>query len=227
MRPTRVATTTMRPLDEQPVRVRMAMPPGGRRLSLVLVAVMVAVGSALVFAVLWANAGARRPVLAMARTVPAGTVIQAADLAVVRVSADAQLVPLPATQRGQVVGRTAAVDLVAGTLVTQAQLGDAPLLAAGEAVVGLALRGARLPTPRLRTGDWVHVVHTAGIDESSSTGGQAGGGQVLAVARVFGVQPPDPSGTVVVSVRVAEQAASMIADAAAVDRVSLVLVPAR
>lgn len=80
-----------------------------------VVAVLVAAGSALVFALLWLNAGDRGAVLAVAGAVAAGEVIEAGDVAAVRVSVDPVLAPLPARARADVIGQTAAVDLVAGT----------------------------------------------------------------------------------------------------------------
>jgi hypothetical protein len=215
----------LRPAGREDTRPQVA-PAGRRRVSLVLVAVLVATGCALVFAVLWTSAGARRAVLAMAVTVPAGQVIQASDVAVVRVSTDPQLAPLPAAQRSRVIGRTATSDLVAGTLLTDAQLGDQSLLAEGEAVVGLALRGARLPTSRLRAGDRVRLVHTWLPEEFPGVAQGGGLGRVVAEGRVFAVEPPDASGIVVVSVRVDERIAPVIAGAAAADRISVMWVPA-
>src|SRR5262249_58236350 len=92
------------------------LPGGGRqrRWSLALVAVLVTLGSALAFAVLWTNAGDRQPVLAMARDVPAGQTISAADLRVVRVAADGGIRPVSSSARSQVIGRPAALGLAAG-----------------------------------------------------------------------------------------------------------------
>lgn len=198
-----------------------------RRLPLTVVAVLVAAGSALVFALLWLNAGDRRAVLAVAGPVAAGQVIEASDVAVVRVSVDPQLAPLPASARTDVIGQTAAVDLVTGTLLTDAQVGAQSLLSAGQAVVGLALDGGQVPTPRLRTGDRVRVVATTlpGASTQDSTAGDGALGRVIADGEVFGVEPlADGAAGVLVSLVVDEDVAPEIAGAAAADRVSLVLV---
>lgn len=215
---------------------RTATPPARRqrRWSLALVSVLVTLGSALTFAILWANAGDRQPVLAVSKTVPAGQVIEAGDLTVVRVAADPGLRPLPVERRDEVVGKTAAADLVPGTLLTDGHLGDESLVGQGEAVVGVAVQGGQLPVGNLRRGDRVRVVLTspAGSPAEGSAGTGGGGtaslGQVVAEGRVFEVeQLADASSTVVVSLVVPEERAPTIAGASAAERVSLVLVPAR
>src|SRR5690606_36253197 len=74
-----------------------------RRWSLALVAALVVLGSALAFAVLWMNAGDRKPVLALARDVDAGEVLTDGDLEVVRVAADPGVVLVPSDARAEVV----------------------------------------------------------------------------------------------------------------------------
>lgn len=203
-----------------------------RRWPLALVAALVALGSALVFAVLWLNAGNRQPVLAIARPVPAGQVLSADDLRVVRVSSDPGIDPIPASRRGAVIGQTATSGLVPGSLLTEGQLGGSvTLLGPGQAVVGLALKGGQLPTSNLKVGDQVVIVQTpppgagsAAVDPSGAAGTQ-GTGFVLGAGRVFGIdKAEDGSRDVVVSLSVAREIAAGVVAAASGDRVSLVLV---
>src|SRR5918994_4431926 len=82
--------------------------PGGgrqRRWSLALLAVLVTLGWALAFVVLWMNAGGRKPVLALKQDVAAGQVLQAEDLQVVRVSSDPGVKPVASSERDEVIGR--------------------------------------------------------------------------------------------------------------------------
>jgi hypothetical protein len=198
-------------------------PSGRRRLPLAAVAVLAAVASALGFAAMYISAGSRQPVLAVGRTVPAGQVIQGEDLVVANVSPDPAIDPLPASARSEVVGRAAASDLVAGSLLTEAHLGSESLLAPGESVVGVALRGGQLPTSSLRRGDRVIVALTGAPDavESGDTLGRRVG-----EARVWGVEPlGDSSGTMVISIVVPESDAPSLMGAAAAGRISLGLVP--
>jgi flagella basal body P-ring formation protein FlgA len=127
---------------------------------LAAIAMLAAAGSALAFAVLYLNAGNRRPVLAVTAPVPAGATIQAADLTVVQISVDPQLAPLPATEQSTVVGQPAAADLLPGTLLTRAHVGAASPVQPGQAMVGLALQSGAVPSPQLRAGDLVQVIET-------------------------------------------------------------------
>lgn len=191
-----------------------------RRVPVAVVALLVAAGTALVFAVLWTNAGRRQPVLAVAAAVAAGEVVEPSDLVVVRVAADPGLQLVPAADQGSVVGQVARSALPVGSLLAPEQIGSGPALAAGSAVVGVSLTGGQVPTPTLRAGDRVRLVGTSGPE------GMEAVAPVAAEGLVFGVErPADLPGRVVVSVEVAEAAVEDVARAAAADRVSLVLLP--
>ena len=114
-------------------------------------------GCALIFAVGWRSAGHREPVLALARTVPAGSVLSPADLQQVRISADAAARLVPAGAEATVVGRTAGQPLPAGTLLTFAALGAAGQPGAGQAQVGVQVSAGQYP-PSLAAGATVEVL---------------------------------------------------------------------
>lgn len=238
-----MATTTPTPHPGGPVRRGTAPRPPRlapatrrqRRWSLALVSILVTLGSALTFALLWTNAGDRRPVLALARAVPSGQVVEAADVTVVHISTDPGLRPIVATRRHEVIGQTAASDLVPGTLLTEAQLGEESLLGEDEVVVGVALGAGQMPSGLLQRGDRVLVVLTSPTGEIPEGAGVPGGsgrsqpaslGRPLAEARVFATESlGDASSEVLLSLAVARADAADVAGAAAGDRVSLVLVP--
>jgi hypothetical protein len=111
----------------------------------------VAVGSLLVIVCVLAYAygavqlGDRIQVLAAARSVAVGQAITAADLNQVSAARDSGVQLIPAAQAGQVVGRTAVVPLVAGTLLTPEQLGDAAFPPAGKVTASVALKPGQYP----------------------------------------------------------------------------------
>ncbi|MHB1927833.1 MAG: SAF domain-containing protein [Acidimicrobiales bacterium] len=199
------------------------------------VGIVVVVGCALGFAATSLQIGGRTGVLDLRASLPAGGVITAADLGVVQVSAPG-LATLPAAEQASVVGRAAAVPLVAGSLLSPADLGPASTLPAGHAEVAVALKPGGFP-PDLTPGDHVLVVTlpaTTGAGSAAGTGSAGGigstGGTVPlgpTPAVVIGVAPPGANGgtdtVVTLQVRLAD--APAMADAGGGGQASLVLVP--
>lgn len=136
-------------------------------------------------------------VLVVAQPVPAGQVITSADLRVATVVPDAGVRLVATSQADTVVGRTAAVPLVAGALLSPDQVGPAAWPAAGEAVVALPLKPGRIPAG-IAPGARVRVltVTTDGGAATSADRGQAG---VVATVVEVSREQVDASGTVVVS----------------------------
>ncbi|MDI6104368.1 SAF domain-containing protein [Actinoplanes sp. NEAU-A12] len=89
--------------------------------------------------------GDRVQVLAVARPVAAGQAITAADLRQVSAAQDPGVQLILAGQADQVVGRTAVVPLVAGTLLTPALVGDAAFPPAGKVAASVALKPGQYP----------------------------------------------------------------------------------
>jgi SAF domain len=186
-------------------------------------AALVALGG-LAAAGLVAQAGDRVDVLAVARTVPVGQTIAAADVTVARVPADPALAPVPAAQRDRVVGRVAAVDLRPGTLLTAGEVTDTAVPGAGEQLVGVAARPGQLPARGLRPGDQVLAVPVPG-DQAVRTDETAAGAPVA--GRVVQVGPPDGEGVVTVDLLVGQDTGARLAGLASTGRLALVLLPAQ
>jgi Flp pilus assembly protein CpaB len=185
--------------------------------------VILVIGGALVFAALAVSLAGRQSVLAMAGPVPAGQVVSDGDLVEVSLANDGGLRAIAASDRGTVVGQTAALDLIEGTLVTRDHLGAGTGPGEGKAMIGLALKPGQVPSSELAPGDRVDVLDT-GADSAS---GEGLGPRVLAGARVSEVERVETgasTGDVVVSLVVDDVQAPDIAAAHADDRVILVLV---
>jgi SAF domain len=121
-----MAQTTLPPRQPMVDRGGPMLVPGGgrqRRWSLALLAVLLTVGSALAFVVLWLNAGERKPVIVVAREMQAGQAFTAEDIKVVRISADPGITPLAGSLRDDVIGQTASIDLLPGTLLVADAVG--------------------------------------------------------------------------------------------------------
>jgi hypothetical protein len=185
---------------------------------------------ALAFAVGQTRLGARQAVLAVARDVPAGQPVTDGDLAVVGLSADPGLRLIPASARDSIIGRPAAVPLVAGTLLSEAELGAASVVPPDQAVIGVPLKPGQFP-PGLAPGARMQVADT-GAD--SATAGQPTGGlqgEIETVpAVVVGMSAPaadsgDP--TTVVALQLAARRAPAVAATGAAGRVVVVLLGSR
>jgi hypothetical protein len=180
---------------------------------LVLVSVLVTVW-------LVSQAGQRVAVLEIARPLAAGQVLSEADLRSVAVSQDPALGLIRASQAGEVIGRPVVVPLVAGTLLTRAQVGDAAFPEPGKVVTSLALKPGQYPQG-LQAGAKVAVFITAppNTNDGSSQGGSAGAGGATPVrvdAVVSGVDlAGDGQGSTVVTLELSASDAATVAGAPA------------
>jgi hypothetical protein len=162
----------------------------------VLVGAALMVAFALLFGVAAFRADPATPVLAVARPVPAGQVIVDADLRVVRVAPEAGVDLFGEAERSTVVGRTARVPLVEGSLLAPGQVGAAAWPPVGESVVAVPVPAGRLP---------------AGVGEGSQVS--------VLVAAAESAEPATPAGPVVPASVVAVEPAT----SAGVSTVSLLV----
>jgi hypothetical protein len=183
-----------------------------RRVSLprVLLGVLLILGFALAGAVLGSKLDTRLPVLATAHALSAGQTITDGDLTVVRVAVGSGVTTTPASARASVVGRTAAVPLAAGSLVTPAQVGTLAWPPAGQSVIALAVKAGHAPAG-LSAGTHVTVlvVPTAG----GTTGTASTATQVVSAdATVVSIrEAADQSGSSIVSLLLVAADATRVA----------------
>lgn len=196
----------------------LRLEPGGRRIQLpqLTVALLLVGLSALVAVVLFSQAAARQPVIAVASDLVRGDVVGVEDLQVVYVGSDDPIVTIPESEMGSLVGLSVVADLAAGTILTPAHLVTRSGLADDEGVVGVALSPGEYPSARLAVGDRVSVVDTDPAD---------GGVEVLvSEAVIFDISELGSQGVRFVSLSLSTEAAGRVADAAADGRVRLILV---
>lgn len=206
-------------------------PPGalGRRRQVpwIVAGVLLVVGCALAFGVASLRVAKGERVLAVAQGVPVGQVLQPGDLQIVRVSPSSGLEPVPASAEAGLLGRPAAVALVAGTLLTPADLGSPPPGAAGSDVVALALKAGAYP-PSLGPGERVEVVPVVGGAGTTSGSAAPLSGRlhpVTAVVVALAAAPSGSSADAVVSLDVASSDAAGVASLAAAGQAALVVLP--
>jgi hypothetical protein len=189
-----------------------------KRVPWVALGVVLVIAGALVFGLMVQSAGDRAAVVVAARDISPGQVIEAADLRVVDIAIDGSASTVPAGRRGELIGQTATSRIPAGALLSEGQFAQDAGLPEGSVVVGALLGPGGLPVPNLRVGDEVMLLEAQEAERSSGT-------DPLGNATVFMVTPGSQPGTQFVSLIVNESIAQRAADAAASQRLRLVLRP--
>lgn len=160
---------------------RLAAPGKRRSVPYAVLGVVLVAACALGFLVTSVNLGARSAVLALSSTVKAGQVITAGDLRSVQVAAGAGVAVIPASEQSSVLGRTAAVTLTAGSLLTRSELGASTVPGTGGAVVSVLVKFGAYPV------DLAPGARVAVATGTTTTSGAAAGAVPL---------PGDPQATV-------------------------------
>ena len=182
-----------------------------------LCAALVAAG-ALGTAFAFTSVNDTQEVLVVVGDVKRGETIEAGDLAIVRVGVDPALTPVPGSRKAELVGSRAAVDLWAGSLLTEEALADQLVPGEGESLVGISLTVAQMPSEPLHGGDVVRIVTTPG-DQGEVTDDDP----VTVEATVVGVSRVEETGETVVDVSVPDDDAADLAARAATGRIALIL----
>lgn len=199
-----------------------------RRPAFIALGVALAAAGGVLTATIVARSGDRVAVLALAHSVPVGATITAGDLNVAHVAADPALSPVRAGDESSVVGRVAAVGLPAGSLLTHSDMSASGVPAAGQQLVGVAVKPGQLPARPLAAGSKVLIIQTPGDFTSSGTGSaQSTQGLVLPIpASVVDESAPETDGTVVVDLLVALGQGAQVAGIASTGHVALIEQPA-
>jgi hypothetical protein len=159
------------------------------------------------------------PVLVTARSIPAGTVLAADDLAVAQVGTDPSVATVPAEQRAGLVGQRAATDLPAGLLLTPESTTADPIPAPGTSLVGVAVKPTQMPATPLGAGDPVTVVAPPGDSQDLPTTASPAMRATVVTTRTL------DDGSVVVDVTVPTPQAGTLATWVATGRVVIVRDP--
>lgn len=198
-----------------------------RQFPLVVVGVLLVLGCALAFTDASLHLGSREEVLVVAQPVAAGQVLTGADLRTARVATGSGLDVVLSGQEATVVGRRAAVALVAGSLLTASEVGSAPPVGAGFDVVAVGLKAGAYP-PGLASGDRVQIVPVTSSSSSSETGmsSMTSGSPVGATVLSIETAPSGSDNPTVFSLQVPTSDAGEVAALAAAGQASLVEVGA-
>jgi Flp pilus assembly protein CpaB len=197
-----------------------------RQFPLVVVGVLLVLGCALAFTDASLHLGNREEVLVLAQPVAAGQILSSTDLRAARVSTGSGLDVVLSGQEATVVGRRAAVALVAGSLLTASEVGSSPPVGSGFDVVAVGLKAGAYP-PELAPGDRVQIIPvtsstSGGTDAASVTSGSP----VSAIVLSVDAATSDSNNPTVFSLQVSTSDADEVASLAAAGQASLVEVGA-
>jgi Flp pilus assembly protein CpaB len=127
----------------------------------------------------YAQAGSKVPVVVAARDIPAGHTISRADLSTVEVAGGVTAVA--GAHLSSLVGQTATVEILPGTLVQRSMATASSSLSPSQALVGVALGPGQIPSSGLVPGDRVEVLQ---LPPKSSGGSTTGSSAVLTASAV-------------------------------------------
>jgi len=197
---------------------RVGLPTRQRPRSLLMLGLALVAGFAALGYWAWTSAGTKTALVAAARDIPVGHTISRADLTTTEVAGGVTAVS--GSHLGSLVGQSAAVEIMPGTLVQRAMVTAHAGLSAGEAVVGVAVAPGQVPSVGLRPGEQVEVLALPGKDASPSAAA------VLADDVLVQDAQPNPAtaGGTLVSLLVPKPAAAGIAAASDAGAVALVQV---
>jgi hypothetical protein len=205
--------------QEGPAATALAPPPKLRRRPALIAA---AIGAVCIGALLagwaWTATTNTQEVLVARHFIERGAVIEADDLARVRLSADPALKPVSAAQLEDVVGQRAAMDIAEGGMLTPGSFTSEVVPAEGQSVVGVALTPAQAPGLELQYGDRVRVVVTPAQGEELPAGTP-----LTNDAIVVGVHVSEETGQSVVDLLVPKADAAVLATRIATGNIALVL----
>jgi len=227
---------------ESKTGLRLPVTSRSRRPLVAIVSTLLVFTSIAVFASVYSSANHQTPSLIVVQTIQEGQRISGTDLGQASVAISAGVSPIPVASAPLLAGKRAAVTIPAGSLLTLADVAGSAPIAAGEAVVGMALKDGEYPSAGVESGDQVMIVQSASpgapatataTDTGSGSGSQDGGGSATGVlvpqATVFDVGPPSANSSngasLLVSVEVSTTLAAEVSTAASAGEVSLVLLP--
>ena len=164
---------------------------------------------------MWATTSTASEVVAAKLDVQRGEIIAAENLTTVRVTLDPSLRTVAGSDLQTLVGKRAAADLSAGTLVSPDQVTESLVPPTGMSVVAVPIDAGLVPTVPILAGDTVRLVQTP------ATGGDLEPSPRTVTAEVVSVSSDDRLS--VVNVMVPADKASELAALAATGRVALVL----
>jgi len=188
------------------------------RPAIIALAIALIVTAGLAAAYIYTSTGRTMEVYTAASSIARGDVIEVGDLTTVEIPDNQAIPSFGLSERENMLGQTAVVDIPEGTLISPNNIATDAGLAQGQSIVGISFTPNQLPPYPLVSGDPVRIV-----DTPVTQGDPPAGTPASIAATIVAVRFDDVSGNTVVAVSVDTFSSSALAARAATGRVALVL----
>jgi hypothetical protein len=197
---------------------QLAPPPASKKSpARIAIAVAVTALGAIIVAVAFLSVSDTNGVVVANQTIPRGQLITAEDLRVANVNVDPTVSTINSSEIDDLVGQTAAVEIVEGALVGTTTVTPDAVPAPGRTMVGLTLQQHQMISEPLYGGARVRIVSTASNnDEPPTTAPRE------IAATVYSVTVAD-DGLATVNVIVPTDKSGLLASQAATGRIAVIL----
>lgn len=162
-------------------------------------------------------------VVAARSTIERGTVISRDQLMTVQIGSDPALSPVPASDLEGMVGKRAAVDVAAGSLLTRDAATDKNVPGEGHSLVGVGVMPAMMPGAKLVAGDRIRIVATPGQQGDATAISTATSVTAVVVSTETGTDTTGQGAQTIITVDVPTGDAAQLAAMAATGKVAVVL----
>lgn len=197
---------------------RSVAPPTHRRNPVrITIAIAITAVGALIVGYAFLSLSDTVGVVVAGQTIERGTTITSDDLTVANIQMDPSIATIPASDLEDLLGQSAAVEIVEGSLVSPAEVTGDPIPAPGETLVNLSLQPGQFPP--LYGGAPIRVVSTASNNDEPPTEAPR-----FIEATVVDASTAE-DGLMFVNVLVPSDQAGLLATRAATGRIAVVLDP--
>jgi hypothetical protein len=201
--------------QKRPVASRVRNKP---RPAIIALAIALIVTAGLAAAYIYTSTGRTMEVFTAVNSIARGDVIERSDLSTVEIPDNQAIPSYGVLDEKEMVGKTAVVDIPAGTLISPNNVSSDAGLAEGQSIVGISFTANQLPPYPLVSGDPVRIV-----DTPVTQGDPPANSPASIAATIVAVKFDDVSGNTLVAVSVETINSAPLAARAATGRVALVL----
>ena len=165
-----------------------------------------------------------KQVVAARTMIERGSIITRDQLVTVQVGSDPALRSVPASALADLVGKRAAVDVAAGSLLTTDSTTDKQMPGTGHSLVGVGVMPAMMPGTKLMAGDRVRIVATPSqVGVPAATPGAPTSVAAVVVSTFTGTDTTGQGAQTIITVDVPSGDAAQLAAMAASGKVAVVL----